>query len=198
METKIKKIAIVDPSWLVIEGLKELIAIYKEFRVVWSGQELTGLSEKMGNGELDIIIINPMIIDYSKRASIRSAFGINVEIAMIALLYNYFESDVLKQFDEIIEIAENKHRMIKKIRHVNPVDLENSVENYELSDREKEILIAVAKGMTNKEIADCHHISIHTVISHRKNITRKTGIKSISGLTVYALLNNLIDQNDIE
>ena len=56
----------------------------------------------------------------------------------------------------------------------------------------------VAKGMLNKEIADAENISIHTVITHRKNITRKTGIKTVAGLTVYALLNNLIDINTIE
>ena len=68
----------------------------------------------------------------------------------------------------------------------------------ELSSREKEILVCVAKGMLNKEIADAENISIHTVITHRKNITRKTGIKTVAGLTVYALLNNLIDINTIE
>lgn len=68
----------------------------------------------------------------------------------------------------------------------------------ELSSREKEILVCVAKGMLNKEIADAENISIHTVITHRKNITRKTGIKTVAGLTVYALLNNLIYINTIE
>lgn len=71
-------------------------------------------------------------------------------------------------------------------------------EGGELSAREKEILVSVARGMLNKEIADQYNISIHTVISHRKNITRKTGIKTVAGLTVYALLNNLIDMNSIE
>ena len=68
-------------------------------------------------------------------------------------------------------------------------------EGGELSAREKEILVAVAKGMLNKEIADLYNISIYTVISHRKNIT---GIKTVAGLTVYALLNNLIDMKTIE
>ena len=68
----------------------------------------------------------------------------------------------------------------------------------ELSEREKEILIAVARGMLNKEIADLHGISINTVITHRKNITRKTGIKTVAGLTVYAILNNLIDISSVE
>ncbi len=65
-------------------------------------------------------------------------------------------------------------------------------EGEELSAREKEILVCVANGMLNKEIADKFCISIYTVITHRKNITRKTGIKTVAGLTVYALLNNLI------
>ena len=68
----------------------------------------------------------------------------------------------------------------------------------ELSEREKEILVSVAQGLLNKEIADKHHISINTVITHRKNITRKIGIKTVAGLTAYAILNNLIDINSIE
>ena len=63
----------------------------------------------------------------------------------------------------------------------------------ELSAREKDIVIAVAGGATNKEIADRLNISVHTVVTHRKNITRKLGIRSISGLTVYAIMNNLIE-----
>ena len=71
-------------------------------------------------------------------------------------------------------------------------------EKEELSEREKEILLCVAKGMLNKEIADKFNISIYTVISHRKNITRKIGIKTVAGLTVYALLNGLLDVNSVE
>ena len=62
-----------------------------------------------------------------------------------------------------------------------------------LSSREIEILAGVAQGLLNKEIATKYNISIHTVITHRKNIARKTGIKTIAGLTAYAILNNLID-----
>ena len=68
----------------------------------------------------------------------------------------------------------------------------------ELSAREKEILVSVARGLLNKEIADRHNISINTVITHRKNITHKTGIRTVAGLTAYAILNNLIDINEIE
>ncbi len=65
-----------------------------------------------------------------------------------------------------------------------------------LSDRELEVLKEVSKGYANKEIADRLHISINTVITHRKNITEKLEIKTIAGLTVYALINNLISPED--
>jgi DNA-binding NarL/FixJ family response regulator len=61
-----------------------------------------------------------------------------------------------------------------------------------LSSRELEVLTFVAKGLSNRMIAEQLFISIHTVITHRKNITFKLGIKSIPGLTLYAALNNLV------
>ncbi len=66
-------------------------------------------------------------------------------------------------------------------------------ETEELSDREKDVLIEVVNGLSNKEIADKLCISIHTVISHRKNIARKTHIHSPAGLTIYAIVNHLVD-----
>jgi len=66
-----------------------------------------------------------------------------------------------------------------------------------LTSRELEVLQLVASGFLNKQIADKLSISLHTVISHRKNITRKLQIKTIAGLTVYALLNGLISSNNL-
>jgi regulator of cell morphogenesis and NO signaling len=67
----------------------------------------------------------------------------------------------------------------------------------DLSQREREVLQLVACGFINKEIADKLYISLHTVISHRKNITRKLQIKTVAGLTIYALLNGLISSKNI-
>jgi DNA-binding NarL/FixJ family response regulator len=61
-----------------------------------------------------------------------------------------------------------------------------------LSERETEVLIQLVKGLSHKEIADKLNISIHTVTSHRKNIIEKTGIKSLSGLTIYAITKKII------
>lgn len=63
----------------------------------------------------------------------------------------------------------------------------------ELSSREKDVLVQVVNGLSNKEIADKLCISVHTVITHRKNITRKLHIHSAAGLTIYAIVNNLVD-----
>jgi DNA-binding CsgD family transcriptional regulator len=87
------------------------------------------------------------------------------------------------------------HRIINDFKQKGATLSEN--EN-ELTVREKEILRQVAMGYSNKEIADSLFISIHTVITHRKNITGKLGIKSISGLTVYAIINHLIDPDQID
>ena len=66
-----------------------------------------------------------------------------------------------------------------------------------LSAREKEIIVCVVKGMTNKQIADALCISTHTVITHRRNIVAKLQIHSPAGLTIYAIVNKLVDLSDI-
>lgn len=69
----------------------------------------------------------------------------------------------------------------------------NSDNNESLSEREKDVVISMVQGMTNKEIADHLCISINTVITHRRNIARKLQIHSPAGLTIYAIVNNLVD-----
>ena len=66
-----------------------------------------------------------------------------------------------------------------------------------LSAREIEVLNRIVSGLTNKEIADALHISTTTVISHRKNIMQKVGVRSVSGLTIYAVMNGYIEADSI-
>lgn len=70
--------------------------------------------------------------------------------------------------------------------------------NKELSSREIDVLQLIVKGITNKEIADKLNISLNTVLTHRKNITAKLGIKTVSGLTFYAIMNGIISGDEIE
>ncbi len=67
-----------------------------------------------------------------------------------------------------------------------------------LSDREKDVIVSLVQGMTNKEIADHLCISINTVITHRRNIARKLQIRSPAGLTIYAIVNNLVDISSVK
>ena len=67
-----------------------------------------------------------------------------------------------------------------------------------LSDREKDVIIGVVQGMLNKEIADHLCISVNTVITHRRNIARKLQIHSPAGLTIYAIVNGLVDISSVK
>ena len=67
-----------------------------------------------------------------------------------------------------------------------------------LSDREKDVIVSLVQGMTNKEIAEHLFISINTVITHRRNIARKLQIHSPAGLTIYAIVNNLVDISSVK
>ena len=111
----------------------------------------------------------------------------------------YVDKNILKNFKEVIELSDNKQKVINKMLNLQNNNDETSAQNesVDLSNREVDVLVCVAKGMTNKDISDMLNISVHTVITHRKNIVKKTGIKSVSGLTVYALLNNLVEESEI-
>ena len=67
-----------------------------------------------------------------------------------------------------------------------------------LSDREREVIIGVVQGLMNKEIADKMCISVNTVITHRRNIARKLQIHSPAGLTIYAIVNGLVDISSVK
>lgn len=86
---------------------------------------------------------------------------------------------------------------LKSFFNVEVHETEKSVGNSILSDREREVLRFVALGLTNKEISDELCISTHTVITHRKNITSKLGIKTIAGLAVYAVINGIITAEEM-
>lgn len=75
--------------------------------------------------------------------------------------------------------------------------ISRNMDNDALSEREKEVIVSLVQGMTNKEIADHLCISVNTVITHRKNIARKLQIHSPAGLTVYAIAKGLIDISSV-
>ena len=69
---------------------------------------------------------------------------------------------------------------------------------YMLSEREKDVVVSLVQGMSNKEIAEHLYISVNTVITHRRNIARKLQIHSSAGLTIYAIVNGLVDISNVK
>lgn len=103
------------------------------------------------------------------------------------------------KFPHILYPNDSKTQTVEKIQNFF-ASIKNTDKEYDkeiISAREIDILKEVALGYSNKEIAERLFISINTVITHRKNLTEKLGIKTISGLTVYALMNNLINPEDV-
>lgn len=190
-------VIIIEPSDIIVRGLSSLLGEAEQFRVVNTFFDVSKFQEHNSLKQVaDIIVINPVLVSYGKRGAIRTLFP---ELKLVALLYSYVDRETLVQFDESIEVYDKPSKIIHKLEQMASNDDMAKVtsETGDLSDREKDILIAVAKGMINKEIAYLYNISIHTVMAHRKNISRKTGIKSVSGFVVYALLNNYIEEHEV-
>ncbi|MBR6438643.1 MAG: response regulator transcription factor [Bacteroidales bacterium] len=193
------KIIIVEPSPIISAGLAQYFDDCKQISIVSQLDRIDRLEEKLAACNPEILIINPLLIAYDFNEQFMKICRDFLNMIPVALVTSYIDKNVLKQFKEVIEINDNKQKVVSKIFNLlnDNKSGQEQTENVELSNRETDVLIALVKGMTNKEISDKLFISVHTVITHRKNIIRKTGIKSVSGLTVYALLNNLVDESDI-
>ena len=96
--------------------------------------------------------------------------------------------------DDILRPALEKQMEKGKLKSEREPSLKDKSQE-ELTEREKDVLVQIVKGLSYKEIADVLNISTHTVISHRKHITRKLNIHSSAGLTIYAIVNRLVDLN---
>ena len=192
------RVIICEASEIIANGLYEIIQGISGFDVVARLDSPEYLSEKIPATDANILIINPNLLGFSDRNLVLQLSKENPQLVSVALVTSYNDPSHLKPYNGIIEIYDSKAKVITKMSQLTQSnERQEKSEDVELSKREIDVLVAVAKGLMNKEIADQMNISIHTVISHRKNITRKTGIKSVSGLTVYALLNNLIDEKDL-
>lgn len=192
------RILICETSEIIANGLAETIQGMAGFAVVSRIDNPDRISERILSSNANILIINPILLGYNGRNLPLELAKEHPQLTIIALVTSYLEDSTLKIYDGIIEINDSKLKVINKLNQITQSsDKGEKQDDVELSKREIDVLVAVAKGLMNKEIADEMNISIHTVISHRKNISRKTGIKSVSGLTVYALLNNLIDETEV-
>lgn len=188
------RVLIAEPSEIIVAGLVQLLSEVSRFKILDPVTNTSMLDERIIASKPDVVIVNATLVPSA--ASVRTDRNISV----IALVYQYVEQLHLRRFDAVIDIRESRASIAETIIEATKTQTQHdgdNTTNYELSKRETAVLVLVAKGLTNKEIAEQLNVSPHTVMSHRKNIVHKTGIKSVAGLTVYAMLNNLIDESTL-
>ncbi len=191
MKPKIN-ILIAEPSDIIREGLMSLLDD-DEFAFLAPLRDLpTDLPQRLSHIQPDILIMNPTLLQSPAKMQLAAIMQARPQMAVVALVYQYVEPLLIQSFKTLIDIREQGSHVPQLLRECCQSGEESSDENYDLSERESEVLVLVAQGLSSKEIADRLNISIHTVNTHRKNITHKTGIKSVAGLAVYAMLHNLV------
>jgi len=186
-------IAIMESSQIIYEGLSNILLKSRQHFHLYRINNLDEFDKLLSTKNLDLVIINPLQIQ--NKLKVFKNFKKNTsDIFWIGIIYNLFENELLSLFDETFKITDSSEYITNLIAKL--VDdncrSNNSSTQEQLSDRETDVLIQLVEGLSNKEIADKLNISIHTVVSHRKNISQKTGIKSLAGLTIYAITQKII------
>lgn len=186
-------ILVVEPSDIIRAGIEALLD-EDEFSFLAPLRDVPAdFASRLTRLQPDILLLNPTLLPSPARMQLASITQARPSMAVVALVYQYVDPQLLDAFKVTLDIREQGSHVAQRLRECCQPEGETAEENYELSDRESEVLLLVAQGCSSKEIADQLHISIHTVNTHRKNITHKTGIKSVAGLAVYAMLHNLIN-----
>lgn len=188
-------IVIIERSEIIKQGLINIISQNKISKKICAFDSFDELISKSCSAEYPVIITNPACL-HENITKTKKLYKFPQDSNFIAIVYSYIEKDIITSFDDAIYIDDapgsiiNKIKACKKIKH--------ETKEHSLSKREIEILKELIKGNTNKEVAEELCLSVHTVVTHRKNIMEKTAIKSLSGLAVYAILNNIMDIQEIK
>ena len=183
------RVIIIEPANVVAAGIEALLCgsgecdVVAKYRTV---QEAEANVESLG--DIDVVVASTSygrLVEASETLEGTPVVGMQTTLT---------EADMLRAFVAVVSMFSSEEEILRTLREVHNAPVQhNYSESHDLSERERDVLVLVAKGYTNKEIAQELFISPHTVISHRKNIVHKTGIRSVAGLTVYAVLNKLID-----
>ena len=131
---------------------------------------------------------------YRMNSVLFDIFNCEKDLALHTDVEDYLFVSAVLQLEE--NIKNKKESIVSRVQEETISEEQASQDN--LSQREKEIIRCVVKGLSNKEIAEELFISIHTVITHRRNIARKLEIHSPTLLTVYAIVNKLVDISEVK
>lgn len=191
-----KKVFIIHSSEIIRKGLASILRNYFNIEIIQlSDNSEIRAFQSISNTQLILFYEHSNSLNNNLIHSLRTKN--NIKTIGFAN-YSDMQTQTFK-YDYLITLKTTSYEIrdiVEKCLNINDKRV-NEHEGEELTNRENDVLKLVASGYSNKKIAEKLYISVHTVISHRKNITEKIGIKSISGLTVYAILNNLIDTENI-
>lgn len=193
-----KVLAVAETSYIIRKGLVYALSQSPIVSKVVELKELEDISYQINIVNPDAVLINPMLLGHTNKGDIKQQLNLDKKTVVIALVYNLIDERFYQSYDAVIRINDSESKIEEILSECFNKNTQRESDQEELSDREKEILKSLVKGMSNKEIATHHNISIHTVITHRRNIGRKLEIHSVSGLTIYAILNKLVDITDIK
>ena len=192
-------IAIAEPSAIIYEGLSNVLLRegFNHYHL-YQFDSIEEILYETPTGKIDFFIVNPSLVKENIKA-FHSQKKLRKSLPWVALVYSFVEKEIIDLFDAIIQITDSPESITRVIHNLISLKcLCKSEPKEQLTPRETEVLKHLVQGLSNKEIADQLNISIHTVVSHRKNIIQKTGIKSQSGLTIYAISNNIINIEDYQ
>lgn len=173
--------------------LKKLSGFQFNISELTSYQELVSAIRKE---KIDFLLVNPTFGGAMNPSKLREE-SLNGNIRLVAIELGKLNRQASELYDGIIHVTDDVETIRTKLKTLCNDNEEPAEEKEPLSLREKEIISLVVKGMTNQEIADKLFLSIHTVITHRRNIAKKLEIHSATGLTIYAIVNKIVEINDI-
>ncbi|MFR9651183.1 MAG: LuxR C-terminal-related transcriptional regulator [Rikenellaceae bacterium] len=193
------KILVVEPSSIIRCGIVTLLqhATMPDSTIAESDRLPTPSNKQITKSPPDLLIISPSYLGLFSPSQLRADLG-NANLKLLGLQSAFTDQNTLACYDELITLHDSPETIKSKIINLTTSSGDRASSKRELSQREREIIICVAKGMTNKQIADSLYLSAHTVIAHRRNIANKLQINSPSGLTIYAIVNKLVDLTDIQ
>ena len=197
--SKTKKVVVVSNAFLLTSGVENLVLELRGMLVdhVYNGSQ-NNLCEKIISKKPEFVIIDPNSLN-EKLIPLLRKLNDEKDIKVIGIISSTSNQNIISKFSFTLNLNDNKHQLVEALQKiVGKRDKDETTNEQMLSKRETEILQQLSFGLTNQEIADKLFLSIHTVMTHRKKITRKLGIKTISGLTVFALMNKLVDIREVE
>ena len=190
-------IAVAESSVIVRSGLVSVLKRLPDMEVeVVEVTSKDGIRHCMDMHTPQILIVNPQLEGWFDVDAFRQCY--KQDVKLVSLLCSMVDSSQLKGYDERVTLFDDMASLEKKITELLNIADEEEPDQDALSQREKEIVGCIVRGMTNKEIAEKLFISVHTVMTHRKNITRKLQIHSAAGLTIYAIVNKLVELSEVK